>query len=260
MRLTALLEDTAGARELHDVAAIIDQTPALTKQFPQLPEQMRNLSTAIAWQPRLNPDMRRQLCAKMGGLRVGQEYEDRTPLLEDMQSKNKFNYQDLEQHTSNLKNQLQRAFPGMTVLARTKSMDSIKNKLKSEDYQGKGLHQIKDLIGARIICPMKGVLPSAVPMLEDKIDVYRKRNYFRDNDDRPMQANQCGDDYYGLNYMTNAGPWAAEVQMTVKPLEIWNDLQHGLIYKPAVKPNQLLLEKLAHIRDNVLWHVFMGQR
>ena len=260
MRLTALLEDTAGARELHEVAAVIDQSPAILEQFPHLPQQLRDLSSAIAWQPRLDMDRRRALSQKMGGLMVGREYEDRTPLLEEMQAKNKFNYDELEHQTGALKNNLQRAFPGMTVLARTKSMNSIKNKLKSADYQGKGLHQIKDLIGARIICPMKGVLPGAVPLLENNIDVYRKRNYFRDNDDRPMQANRVGDDYYGLNYLTNAGPWSAEVQMTVKPLEVWNDLQHGMIYKPAVKPNQLLLEKLAHVRDNVLWHVFMGQR
>jgi ppGpp synthetase/RelA/SpoT-type nucleotidyltranferase len=196
----------------------------------------------------------------MGGLRVGREYEDRVPLLESMQSKNKFDYDEIQNHTNVLKRHLERSFPGMTVLARTKSMDSIKNKLKSEDYQGKGLHQIKDLIGARIICPMKGTLPNLVNTLENKIDVYRKRNYFRDNDERPMQANQVGDDYYGLNYLTNAGPWAAEVQMTVKPLEVWNDLQHGLIYKPAAQPDELLLEKLAHVRDNVLWHIFMGQR
>ena len=260
MRLTALLEDTAGARELHEVAAIIDKSPAILKQFPELPQQMRDLSTAIAWQPKLNMEMRQALCQKMGGLRVGKEYEDRTPLLEDMQSKNKFDYNELEDHTRNLRNHLQRSFPGMTVIARTKSMNSIQNKLKSEDYQGKQLHHIKDLIGARIICPMKGLLPNTIPLLENNIDVFRKRNYFRDNDQRPMQSDKVGEDYYGLNYMTNAGPWAAEIQMTVKPLEVWNDLQHGLIYKPAVKPNQLLLEKLAHIRDNVLWHVFMGQR
>lgn len=260
MRLTALLEDTAGARELHEVAAIIDRSPAILDQFPDLPQQMRELSTTIAWQPRLDIDMRKALCQRMGGLRVGREYQDRTPLLEEMQSKNKFDYNELEDHTRVFRNHLQRSFPGMTVVARTKSLNSIKNKLKSEDYRGKNINQIKDLIGARIICPMKGVLPGTISNLESNIDVYRKRNWFRDNDDRPMQANKVGEDYYGLNYLTNAGPWAAEVQMTVKPLEVWNDLQHGLIYKPTVQPNQLLLEKLAHIRDNVLWHVFMDQR
>lgn len=260
MRLAVLTEDPNAAREMMDVADIVERSPAMMAQFKNLPNQIRELATVIKWQPPLNIDMRRQLCSKMGGLRVGREYEDRVPLLEEMQSKNKFDYDAIQEQTNILKHNLERSFPGMTVLARTKSMDSINNKLRSEDYQGKGLHQIKDLIGARIICPMKGTLPGVVNSLEDKIDVYRKRNYFRDNDERPMQANQVGDDYYGLNYLTNAGPWGAEVQMTVKPLEVWNDLQHGLIYKPAAKPNQLLLEKLAHVRDNVLWHVFMGQR
>lgn len=259
MLLTALLEDTAGARELHEVAAIIDQSPAILKQFPNLPQQMRDLSTAIAWQPRLNIEMRRMLSQKMG-MRLGKEFPDRTEALEEMQSRGKFDYDELQEKTNSLKCYLEKSFPGMTVLARTKGLDSIKNKLKSPDYQGKQLHHLKDLIGARIICPMKGTLPNTVTLLEDgRADIYRKRNYFRDNDDRPMR-DKAADDYFGVNYLTDAGGWSAEIQMTVKPLEVWNDIQHVLTYKPAARPNQLLLEKLAHIRDNVLWHVFMGQR
>jgi len=259
MRLSIITEDPTSAREMIDIAALLDRTPAMMDQFPHLPDQIRELSSIIKWQPTLSTDLRRQLSAKMG-MRIGREFEDRAPLLETMQQGNKFDYDALQDQTRLLKKQLERSFPGMTVLARTKSLNSIKNKLKSEDYQGKGLHQIKDLIGARVICPMRGTMPNAALMLENNLDVYRKRNYFRDNDERPMQASKCGDDYYGVNYLTNAGPWSAEVQLTVKPLEVWNDLQHGLIYKPAAKPNQLLLEKLAHLRDNVLWHVFMDQR
>lgn len=258
MRLSIITEDPTSAREMIEVAAIVERTPAVMDQFPNLPNQIRDLANIIKWQPPLDMEMRRQLSKNMG-MRLGREFEDRTPLLETMQSRNKFDYDALQERTRSLKNHLERAFPGMTVLARTKSINSIKNKLKSEDYQDKSLHQIKDLIGARIICPMKGTLPGVASSLEDKIDVFRKRNYFRDNDERPMQT-KVGDDYYGINYLTEADGWSAEVQLTVKPLEVWNDLQHGLLYKPAAKPDQLLLEKLAHFRDNVLSHVFMGQR
>lgn len=257
MRLWLLHEDEKGAQEICDVASLIERSPAIIEQFPDLPKQMKDLSLQIVWQPPLTLEKRQALSRRLG-ISLGRNFADRASLLEKMQKGSRYDHEKLAERMDTLKGKLEQMFPESMVTARVKSPKSVTKKLKSEAYKDKSLHHIKDLIGARIISPDKKILPESVVIVENKIDVYRKRNYFRDNDDRPMRE-RAADDYYGVNYLTDADGYSAEVQMTVRPLEIWNDLQHVLTYKPAAKPDDELLKKLAHIRDNILWHVFMDE-
>jgi ppGpp synthetase/RelA/SpoT-type nucleotidyltranferase len=257
MRLTSLHEDEQGAQEICDVASLIERSPAVMEQFPDLPKQMRELSLQIVWQPPLTPEKRKRLSQRLG-MNVGKNFADRASVLEQMQQSTRYDHEELTKRMDSMKSKLEKMFPESIITARVKSPKSITKKLKSEAYNGKSLCHIKDLIGARIMCPDKKMLPESVALVENKIDIYRKRNYFRDNDDRPMRE-FAADDYYGVNYLTDADGYSAEVQMTVRPLEIWNDIQHVLTYKPAAKPDGELLRKLAHIRDNILWHVFMDK-
>lgn len=258
MRLHLLHEDEKGASELNEVADLIDKTPSIIEQFPNLPKQMRELSLQIVWQPPLTAE-RRQTLAKRLGMNLGRNFQDRASVLEKIQNGARYDYAELSKRTDKLKGELERTFPESIVTARVKSPKSLAKKLKSNAYNGKSLASVKDLIGVRVINPMTKMLPESVVLVENKIDVYRKRNFFRANDDRPLNPSIAGEDYYGLNYLTEADGYSAEVQMTVRPLEVWNDLQHVLLYKPAAKPAPEMIEKLAHIRDNILWHVFMGE-
>lgn len=257
MRLILLHEDEKGAQEICDVAELIERSPEVMEQFPDLPKQMRELSLQIVWQPSLTPE-KKQALSKRLGMSVGKNFKDRAATLEQLQQNSRYDHEELTKRMDSMKSKLEKMFPESIITARVKSPKSVAKKLKSAAYNGKSLGHIKDLIGARVMCSDKNVFPESVVMVENKIDIYRKRNYFRDNDDRPMRE-FAADDYYGVNYLTNADGYSAEVQMTVRPLEIWNDLQHVLTYKPAVKPDDELLRKLAHIRDNILWHVFMDK-
>jgi ppGpp synthetase/RelA/SpoT-type nucleotidyltranferase len=258
MRLITLYEDEKGAQEINEVASLIEQSPAIIEQFPDLPKQMRELSLQIVWQQPLTQEKRQELSKRLG-MNLGRNFTDRSPLLEKMQNSARYDHEELTNRMDKLKGELERTFPESIVTARVKSPKSLAKKLKSDAYQGKSLAQVKDLIGARIISPMTKMLPESAVLVENKIDVYRKRNFFRANDDRPLNPSIAGEDYYGVNYLTEADGYSAEVQMTVRPLEVWNDLQHVLLYKPAAKPTPDVIEKLAHIRDNILWHVFMGE-
>lgn len=258
MRLALLHEDEKGASEINEVADLIDKSSAVIEQFPDLPKQLRDFSKQIIWQPTLTSERRQQLSKRLG-MRLGKNFGDRSSLLEKMQDGARYDHSALMERMEKMKGNLEKAFPESIVTARVKSPQSLAKKLKSEQYSGKSLANIKDLIGARVISPTTKMLPESVILVENKIDVFRKRNFFRANDDRPLNPSIAGEDYYGVNYLTNADGYSAEVQVTVRPLEIWNDLQHVLLYKPAVALSPDIVEKLAHIRDNILWHVFMGE-
>lgn len=259
MRLSLLHEDEKGASEFNEVADLIERSSSVTEQFPELPKQLRDLSKQIIWQPTLTQE-RRELLSKRLGMRLGRNFGDRSSLLEKMQRGARYDHGALMERMDKLKGNLEKAFPESIVTARVKSPKSLTKKLKSDAYKDKSLANVKDLIGARVISPMTKMLPESVILVENKIDVYRKRNFFRANDDRPLNPSIAGEDYYGVNYLTNADGYSAEVQMTVRPLEVWNDLQHVLLYKPAVSVTPDTIEKLAHIRDNILWHVFMSEQ
>lgn len=259
MRLNCLYEEKQDQSEIFNIADFVESTSDVSDQYPRLPTQLRELSHRLTWKGEFSPDQRQKLSQKMA-LRLGTDFQDRSAQLDQMQANRQYNRTELEEATHALRNKLSSLLPGLIVKARTKSESSIAKKLKSEDYKGKGLSEIKDIIGARVLCSTYDKLGDVAHKIEHGLKIYRKRNYFRDNDERPLHDWLGEDDYFGINYLTEIDGWSAEVQLSVTALEPWNDLQHVLIYKPAVKPDKELSRQLAIFRDNLLWHVFMGQK
>ena len=257
MQLWTLFEDCCSANDLKIIIDKVESNPEIQEQYPQLAAQLKSWLPTLYWQPPLSTDQRQTLVGKMN-MKIGGECTDRCEELEQLQAQNSYNHSHLEALTQDLEDQLQQMFPNCKVISRTKSEKSIQNKLKTPDYQGKQLCHIKDMVGARILCQPQE-LHSVASTIESSLPVYRKRNYFVDNDDRPMRLAASGGDYYGLNYLIECGNWSAEVQVAPTMMAPWNDIEHVLLYKPAVPPDESLLHALSHVRDNALWTTFCGR-
>lgn len=259
MRLNCLYEEKQDTSEIFYIADFIESASDVLKQYPRLPAQLRELSNHLNWKNEFSPDQRLKLSQKMA-MRLGTDFHDRSAQLEQLQANRQYNREELEEATHILRSKLSSLLPGLIVKARTKSESSIAKKLKSDDYKGKGLGDIKDIIGARVLCSTYDKLGDVAHKIEHGFKIYRKRNFFRDNDERPLHDWLGEDDYFGINYLVEVDGWSAEIQLSVTALEPWNDLQHVLIYKPAVELDEDLSRRLAIFRDNLLWHVFMGQK
>ena len=257
MQLWTLFEDCCSANDLKTIIDKIESSPEIQEQYPQLAEQLNSWLPSLYWQPPLNTSQRQLLVGKMN-MKIGGECADRCEELEQLQAQNTYDRPRLEILTQDLQHQLELMFPNCKIISRTKSDKSIQNKLLSPDYQGKQLCNIKDIIGARVLC-QPNQLHDVASAIESSLPVYRKRNYFRDNDDRPMQQMAADVDFYGLNYLIECGNWSAEVQVAPAMMAPWNDIEHVMLYKPAVPPDESLLHALSHVRDNALWTTFCGR-
>jgi ppGpp synthetase/RelA/SpoT-type nucleotidyltranferase len=257
MLLWVLFEDCCSANDLKTIIDKIESSPEIKEQYPKLVEQLYSWLPSLYWQPPLNTNQRQMLVSKMN-MKIGGECTNRCKELEQLQAQNTYDHSQMEALTTSLQSHLELMFPNCKIISRTKSEKSIQNKLKSIDYQGKQLCHVKDMIGARVLC-QPDQLHDVASAIESLLPVYRKRNYLKDNDDRPMQLAASDIDFYGLNYLIECGNWSAEIQVAPAIMAPWNDIEHVMLYKPVTTPDNNLLHALSHVRDNALWTTFCSR-